>query len=49
MTFKLDFNLFRFSCWLSVENGVIWAFVGPAMVIIVVSISYRNDGKYLSI
>lgn len=21
-------------CWLSVENGVIWAFVGPAMLII---------------
>ena len=49
MTLKLDFNLFRFSCWLSVETGVIWAFVGPAMAIIVVSIFYINDGKYLSI
>ena len=34
------FGMFCSSCWLSVETGVIWAFVGPAMVIIVVSIAF---------
>ena len=26
------------SCWLSTTNGVIWAFVGPMLLIIVVSL-----------
>jgi len=28
----------RYSCWLSLERGVIWAFVGPALLVIVVSL-----------
>lgn len=32
---KLSFSLH--SCWLSVESGAIWAFVGPALLVIVVS------------
>lgn len=31
------FSSSSFSCWLSVTNGVIWSFVGPALVIILVS------------
>lgn len=31
------FSFSSFSCWLSVTNGVIWSFVGPALVIILVS------------
>lgn len=26
-----------YSCWLSVDNGVIWAFVAPMIIIIIVS------------
>ena len=29
---------FYFSCWLSTENGLIWAFVGPALLITLVCI-----------
>ena len=29
--------LFRFSCWISVNEGLIWAFVAPMLAIIVVS------------
>jgi hypothetical protein len=27
-----------FSCWLSIETGLLWAFVGPALLVIFVSI-----------
>lgn len=30
------FPSFRFSCWLSLETGAIWAFVAPALFVIVV-------------
>jgi len=33
---RLLFFVFS-SCWLSVDNGLIWSFVGPALLIIVVS------------
>ena len=26
-----------YSCWLSVDNGVIWAFVAPMIIIVIVS------------
>lgn len=29
--------LYCFSCWLTVDGGLIWAFVGPALLIILVS------------
>ena len=37
--FLLSFKpfCFLFSCWLSVETGAIWAFVGPGLIIILVS------------
>ena len=33
--FGFDF-FYYFSCWLSVDSGLIWAFVGPALLIILV-------------
>ena len=37
----LQFHVFftTFSCWLSVMSGAIWAFVGPGLFIIFVSMS----------
>ena len=29
-------EIFRFSCWLTTEDGAIYAFVGPALTIITV-------------
>ena len=34
------------SCWLSTENGVIWAFVGPVIAIVCVS---KNKTKIIII
>ena len=32
------------SCWLTVDSGLIWSFVGPALVIIVVRMIFNyND------
>ena len=28
---------YKYSCWLSTDQGVIWAFVGPMLLIIAVS------------
>jgi len=28
---------FFFSCWLSLESGLLWAFAGPALLVILVS------------
>lgn len=32
-------NIICDSCWLSMANGAIWAFVGPAVSVIIVSYS----------
>ena len=29
----------NFSCWLSVQDGLIWAFIGPMLTIVVVCIN----------
>ena len=36
-----------FSCWLSIDKGVIWAFLGPMLAIVIVRIN-RIIVRYLS-
>lgn len=31
-----------FSCWLTLESGLLWAFVGPALLVVLVSIMAQN-------
>ena len=42
--------MFTFSCWLSAESGLIWAFIGPALLVILVCKGYVKyiilDGWY---
>ena len=35
-------NNYFFSCWLSNDNGTIWAFVAPMILIITVSVSFYS-------
>ena len=37
--------VYRFRCWLSKETGLIWAFVGPTLAIVLVS----NILSYLTV
>lgn len=34
--------LFIFSCWLTLESNLIWGFIGPALLVILVSIDIRE-------
>ena len=38
----INMEYFDFSCWLSVETGAIWAFVGPGLTIILVSVTFSS-------
>ena len=36
------FLIFRHSCWLNTTDGVIWAFAGPVILVIAVSIDLQK-------
>ena len=44
--FKKINGLHYFSCWLSLEDGIIWAFVGPALLVIAVNSLYHITGSF---
>lgn len=44
--FKYDCSL-SCSCWLSLEGGLLYAFVGPAAVIVLVSVSVITGTSFL--
>lgn len=53
MCFTQNHSIFLCSCWLSLENGAIWAFVAPALFVILVgkpmaSVSYWMDVSHLA-